>query len=83
MSLPGPHGSGPMQAVAVITYVPDRTLATTKEPVRLPPEIVQIGEATGMPDNEQILSLKENPGLGVTEMAGGPGWANAWLSLIC
>ena len=85
MSLPGPHGSDPLQAVAVITYVPDRTLATTKEVlVRLPPEIVQVGEATGMPDNEQTVSVKENPEP-VTEIvtAGGGGWANEGLSVIC
>ena len=84
MSLPGPHGNGPMQAVAVIVYSPGRTLATTKEEpaVITPPEIAHVKEATGMPDNEQTASLWENPKLDVTELVA-PGWANEGLSVIC
>ena len=76
-SLPGPHGSDPTQAVAVITYLPGPTLATLNESVRVPPEIVQIGGgevATGLPDNEQTASVKENPEpVTVMATAGGGG----------
>lgn len=83
VSLPGPHGSGPMQAVAVILYVPGETLATTKEPdVIVPPLIVQlVGRPTGMPDNEQLVSSELNPEP-VTVMVV-PGWASEGLSTIC
>jgi hypothetical protein len=82
-SLPGPHGSDPMQAVAVTVYPPGRTLATSNEPVIVPPAIEQLlGLPTGLPDNEQTLSLKENPELDVTEI-GVPGWSNEELSVIC
>ena len=53
----------PVLPVAVILYVPGGTFATTKEPdVIVPPLIVQlVGGPTGMPENEQLVSLKENP----------------------
>jgi hypothetical protein len=54
----------PVLPVAVILYVPGEMLATTKERPRLivPPVIVQVvGTLTGVPDNEQLVSLKENP----------------------
>lgn len=73
----------PVLPVAVTLYVPGRTLATTKEPdVILPPVIVQlVGGRTGMPENEQLVSLKENP-TPVPEMVI-PGGSNDGLSVIC
>lgn len=53
-----------MQAVAVIMYDPAGTFPTLNEPVRLPPEIEHVekkGEANVIPDNEQLVSLGENP----------------------
>ena len=82
ISLPGSHGSGPMQAVAVIMYVPGPTLATGKESVITPSVIVQLlGILTGMPDNEQTASL-ENPELDATEIDV-PGRAIERLNVIC
>jgi hypothetical protein len=34
-------------------------LATTNEPVRVPSSIEQVGELTGVPDNEQLVSSPE------------------------
>ena len=45
----------------MIVYVPAAMLATTNEAVRVPPEIVQVEVPTGLPDNEQLVSLDENP----------------------
>jgi hypothetical protein len=55
--------SPPGLPVAVIVYTPAGTLATTKE-LRgvggiMPPIIVQVGAATGIPDNVQLVSLGE------------------------
>jgi len=47
--------SGP--PVTVTTYEPAATSATTKEPVYVPPEIEQVCEAIGVPDDEQDVSL--------------------------
>ena len=36
-------------------------MAITNEAVREPPEIEQVEVPTGLPDNEQLVSLDENP----------------------
>jgi hypothetical protein len=71
--------------VARIVYKPAGTLATSNEPIMMPPEIAQEGEATGLPDNVQLVSLDENPephnwtsGLGNTD---DHTWAELGLSM--
>jgi hypothetical protein len=50
----------PLVAVAVTVYGPAATSSTTNEPLRVPPDILQVLglEATGVPVNEQV----ESPG---------------------
>jgi hypothetical protein len=43
--------------VAVLVYTPDATLATVNAAFSVPPTIKQVKELTGLPDNEQALSL--------------------------
>jgi hypothetical protein len=47
--------------VAVITYAPTGVLATVNEAASTPPEIEQVELLTGSPDNEQAVSVVENP----------------------
>jgi hypothetical protein len=47
--------------VAVMTYAPAAMLATVNVAVSTPLEIEQVELLTGLPDNEQALSVVENP----------------------
>jgi hypothetical protein len=55
------EAESPVEPVATIVYTPTATLATIKEAVRVPPEIVQVEVTTPPPDNEQLASFAENP----------------------
>jgi hypothetical protein len=41
--------------------MPDATLATVKVALKVPLEIEQVGALTGLPDNEQAVSLAQKP----------------------
>lgn len=85
-SLPGPHGNGPTQAVAVTVYVPGRAFARENEnEVIVPPTIEQlIGVPIRLPDSEQTVSVIGNPEP-VTETDTGDvgGGMIEGLNLIC
>ncbi len=53
----------------MIGYDPIGTLATVNEPVNVPPEIEQVELLTGLPDNEQVVSVDENPEPEITAIA--------------
>lgn len=55
------EGDSPEDAPTMIVYTPATTLATINEPVRLPPEIVQVEAPTGLPDSEHPVSVGKNP----------------------
>jgi hypothetical protein len=55
------EAESPEDPVTVIVYTPTATLATRNEAVNVPLEIVQVWEAMKLPDNEQVISLGENP----------------------
>ena len=42
-------------------YVPAPMFAATNEAVRVPPEIEQVMDPTGLPESEQLESLDEKP----------------------
>jgi hypothetical protein len=41
--------------------MPDARLATVKVALKVPPEIEQVEALTGLPDNEQAVSLAQKP----------------------
>jgi hypothetical protein len=53
--------SPPGLPLAVTVYMPDATLATVKVALKVPPEIEQVEALTGLPDNEQAVSLAQKP----------------------
>jgi hypothetical protein len=53
--------SPPGLAVAVIMYEPAPTSAIMKFALNVPLEIEQVGALTGLPDNEQAVSLARKP----------------------
>jgi len=55
--------------VEMIEYDPTGTLATVNEPANVPPEIEQVELLTGLPDNEQVVSVDENPEPEITAVA--------------
>ena len=42
-------------------YVPAPMLAAINDPVRVPPEIEQVMDPTGLPESVQLVSLGEKP----------------------